>query len=309
MAAPTPVSALVHSRTLVIGGIVVLFKHPAALLLGFKSVLVITVGSVTIFLSRFAAAVERDFKKIVAMSTLRQLGIMFCVLGSGVLWLIIFHLLSHAVFKRLLFMGVGAGLKSNEGFQRSPITQVGGFLFYFFVVQLCLISLSGLLFLCGFFSKDIFIESSGRLLLTVSCLLLILRVGLTLVYSYKMFVVSISSVRYGQRGFSGSFLASRVGLLGLVLLFGWGFNKMFVVVPLRLVSVEKFARFLFVVLVVVVLIKTSLFLASLFLASLLFSPQETVLNKIRGFLEGGILKQHLLLKESVFVINSTSLIY
>ncbi len=110
IAAPTPVSALVHSSTLVAAGIVFILKFYCFVFSSSFQKILFFIGIFTIFIAGLAALIEIDFKKLVALSTLSQIGILFFILGLGRKWLTIFHLISHAFFKRCLFLVVGRGL-------------------------------------------------------------------------------------------------------------------------------------------------------------------------------------------------------
>jgi len=102
MAAPTPVSALVHSSTLVTAGVYLLIRFNL-LIVEFKlSFLLMVVGSITMLIAGCAAITEIDIKKVIALSTLSQLGVMIIVIGGGMPFLAYFHLLSHAFFKAML---------------------------------------------------------------------------------------------------------------------------------------------------------------------------------------------------------------
>lgn len=105
MAAPTPVSALVHSSTLVTAGIYILIR--SGVIIGGVKRYINFIGLLTLFIGAFSACGRYDVKKIVAFSTLRHLGFMFVCISSGFYFLGFFHLLTHACFKALLFIGVG----------------------------------------------------------------------------------------------------------------------------------------------------------------------------------------------------------
>lgn len=158
IAAPTPVSALVHSSTLVTAGVYLLIRFHD--LLGLNSFLFI-LGTFTIFISGLGANFEIDLKKIIALSTLRQLGVIIIVLALGLYELAFFHLLSHALFKSLLFLCAGVFIHRMGDIQ--DIRYLGGIergcpvsSFYFVARSL---ALCGFPFLSGFYSKDIILES------------------------------------------------------------------------------------------------------------------------------------------------------
>lgn len=117
MAAPTPVSSLVHSSTLVTAGIYVVIRYHYI----FKSILAYigAIGLITMFLAGLCACVERDFKKIIAISTLRQLGLMLFTLSLGAWQLSFLHIVIHAFFKRTLFLRCGFIIHQLIGCQDS----------------------------------------------------------------------------------------------------------------------------------------------------------------------------------------------
>lgn len=118
MAAPTPVSSLVHSSTLVTAGVYLLYRAYDGLLLGrdvFEGLGYIRL--ITLTIAGGAALVEVDFKKVVALSTLRQLRIIMFSLSIGLPIVAFFHLVSHAIFKALLFLCVGVVIHENKRFQ------------------------------------------------------------------------------------------------------------------------------------------------------------------------------------------------
>nr|ALY11310.1 NADH dehydrogenase subunit 5 [Obrium sp. NS-2015] len=188
MAAPTPVSALVHSSTLVTAGVYLLIRFSPV----FSDLLNKTlffVGLMTMFMAGLGANFEYDLKKIIALSTLSQLGFMLSVLSMGGADLAFFHLLMHALFKALLFMCAGSIIHSLLNFQ--DIRFMGG-LFgqlpltctYF---NICNLSLCGIPFMTGFYSKDLIIETLSMSGLNVfSYFVFYLSLGLTVCYSFRL---------------------------------------------------------------------------------------------------------------------------
>jgi NADH-ubiquinone oxidoreductase chain 5 len=157
IAAPTPVSALVHSSTLVTAGVYLLIRFFPVMAAHREAIFVITLTRrLTIVLAGLAAFVEIDFKKVIAYSTLRQLGVMMLALGLGRPVLSFLHLLSHAIFKALIFVCAGTYIYYHIHAQDLriignitdclPITQLG------FVISN--LALCGFPFLSGFYSKD-----------------------------------------------------------------------------------------------------------------------------------------------------------
>lgn len=107
MAAPTPVSSLVHSSTLVTAGVYLLIRFHGALGPGASRGLTL-LACLTMFMAGLGANFEMDLKKVIALSTLSQLGLMMAILGMGYPQLAFFHLVTHALFKALLFLCAGA---------------------------------------------------------------------------------------------------------------------------------------------------------------------------------------------------------
>ncbi|CAN0518882.1 unnamed protein product [Ectocarpus sp. 8 AP-2014] len=117
MAAPTPVSALVHSSTLVTAGVYLLIRINIFLVNFAILEVLIFLGTFTILMAGGAAILEIDIKKIIALSTLRQLGVIIITLGAGNPILAYLHLLSHAFFKAILFMCAGVIIHNIKDYQ------------------------------------------------------------------------------------------------------------------------------------------------------------------------------------------------
>ncbi len=191
IAAPTPVSSLVHSSTLVTAGVYVLFRI-SKLLSTFSISLVILIGCLTITLARLAALTEIDMKKIVALSTLRQLGLMITIIGIGSSVLSYFHLLSHAYFKALLFIRVGNLIHLSSRIQdlRMLFSGNNNLSLTPRVAILANLRLIGTPFIAGFYSKDQILEFSvGHSLASFFLFLLILSVALTAAYRVRFLVL------------------------------------------------------------------------------------------------------------------------
>uniref|UniRef100_UPI003001CD6C NADH dehydrogenase subunit 5 n=1 Tax=Astyliasula major TaxID=2908877 RepID=UPI003001CD6C len=189
MAAPTPVSALVHSSTLVTAGVYLLIRFNKAFpnwLL--KFLLVISV--LTMFMSGLGANFEYDLKKIIALSTLSQLGLMMSILSMGFADLAFFHLLTHALFKALLFMCAGMVIHNVKNFQ--DIRFMGSLSIFMPLTSACFMvsnfALCGMPFLAGFYSKDMILEVVSLSNLNMFMYLMyFLSVGLTVCYSFRLF--------------------------------------------------------------------------------------------------------------------------
>lgn len=186
MAAPTPVSRLVHSSTLVTAGALLLIKcYGYVGAEGGKALL--AAGLITIVVAGARALREIDFKKLVALSTLRQIGILFFILGRGRAPLSFFHLVSHAFFKRALFLGVGATLHSSLAEQDGRLLSGEALsLRSSFALLLCRASLCGLFFTGGFLSKDLFLEGRGRERAAVFYFFFLFFLSLTFLYVFRL---------------------------------------------------------------------------------------------------------------------------
>lgn len=160
MAAPTPVSALVHSSTLVTAGVYLLFRFRGILVTIGTHCYFVFFGILTIVIAGIRAIHETDMKKIVALSTLSQLGLIVSTLGLGLSQLAFFHLLSHAYFKAILFMAVGNMIHCRNSYQdiriAGNLSQAMPLSHAFF--NLANLSLCGFPFMAGFYSKDLILE-------------------------------------------------------------------------------------------------------------------------------------------------------
>lgn len=188
IAAPTPVSSLVHSSTLVTSGVYLIIRF-SYFINFFDTYILMLVSLITILISGLRACVEIDLKKVVAYSTLRQLGFIFFVLSFGSVTLCFLHLLIHAIFKSLLFLCSGYFIHCFMGNQ--DIRYMGGLIYQcpyvsscFFISSLCL---CGFPYFSGFYSKDFVIELILlRDLNFFYFLIFIFSVSLTLVYRFRL---------------------------------------------------------------------------------------------------------------------------
>nr|YP_010852815.1 NADH dehydrogenase subunit 5 [Graphium cloanthus]WGL40234.1 NADH dehydrogenase subunit 5 [Graphium cloanthus]WHN78800.1 NADH dehydrogenase subunit 5 [Graphium agamemnon] len=189
MAAPTPVSALVHSSTLVTAGVYLLIRFNLMLENMFFLKLLLLLSGLTMMMAGISANYEFDLKKIIALSTLSQLGLMMSILSMGFSDLAFFHLLTHAMFKALLFMCAGLIIHMMNDIQ--DIRYMGGISIYLPLTSLCLsisnLSLCGIPFLAGFYSKDLILEmvSMSNLNLLIF-ILYYFSTGLTMFYTIRL---------------------------------------------------------------------------------------------------------------------------
>nr|AUO29141.1 NADH dehydrogenase subunit 5 [Platorchestia parapacifica] len=196
MAAPTPVSALVHSSTLVTAGVYLLIRFYPLLENIFLSMLLL-ISIITMFMSGLGANFETDMKKIIALSTLSQLGVMMMILSSGMPDLAFFHLITHAMFKSTLFMCGGAIIHMSNGSQdsrfMSSLNTSSPFLMIVFSVTN--LALSGFPFLSGFYSKDLILEfmfSNNYNMMLV--FLTVLATGMTVSYSLRVMFLGMNKI-------------------------------------------------------------------------------------------------------------------
>ena len=189
IAAPTPVSALVHSSTLVTAGVYLLIRFYNYLILNFELLIILLIlRSLTIFMSGLGANYEIDFKKIIALSTLSQLGLIISSLCIGIIKLAFFHLLMHALFKALLFLCAGIFIHGIINFQDVRVyggvyNQIYISLIFFNISNL---TLCGMPFLSGFYSKDIILEFIFISNLNLIIFFFFFSTGLTVIYSFRL---------------------------------------------------------------------------------------------------------------------------
>ncbi len=157
MAGPTPVSALIHAATMVTAGVYLVARMSGVYLLAPEaSHLIAVIGVATAFFAATIAVVQTDIKKVLAYSTISQLGFMFLALGVGAYGVAIFHVVTHAFFKACLFLGAGSVIHALSGEQ--DVRKMGGLArkipWTFGTFAVATAAIAGLPPLAGFFSKD-----------------------------------------------------------------------------------------------------------------------------------------------------------
>nr|YP_010555042.1 NADH dehydrogenase subunit 5 [Schizodactylus jimo]UYR20456.1 NADH dehydrogenase subunit 5 [Schizodactylus jimo] len=195
MAAPTPVSALVHSSTLVTAGVYLLIRFNLLISENFLGSIMLLIGGLTMFMAGLGANFEYDLKKIIALSTLSQLGLMMSILSMGFPSLAFFHLLTHALFKALLFMCAGAVIHNMKNSQ--DIRNMGGLVNHMPLTSCCFhvsnLALCGMPFLAGFYSKDMILEVVAMSYINgLSFFLYFFSTGLTVCYSMRLVYYSMT---------------------------------------------------------------------------------------------------------------------
>nr|YP_010701560.1 NADH dehydrogenase subunit 5 [Conchoderma hunteri]WCJ53108.1 NADH dehydrogenase subunit 5 [Conchoderma hunteri] len=227
MAAPTPVSSLVHSSTLVTAGVYLVIRMGWVYDFWLNEMLMV-VSCTTMFMAGLGACFEFDLKKVIALSTLSQLGLMMYSLSLGLVKFALFHLLTHALFKALLFMSAGCIIHGVSGWQ--DLRMIGGAISSLPYMSSCFVisnlALSGMPFLAGFYSKDLILELSLISELNMfSLLILFLSTGLTVFYTFRLiyYVMVRSNVLqscfYLSDG-NGIMCLSTIGLTIFSIMFG-----------------------------------------------------------------------------------------
>ena len=220
MAGPSPVSALIHAATMVTAGVYLIARtHVLFTLAPVVQSAIAVIGALTLLLAGFSALAQHDLKRILAYSTISQIGYMFLALGVGAWSAAIFHFMIHAFFKALLFLGAGIVIQVLN--EEHDIFKMGGLrkklpvVFITFLIGSA--SLSALpLLTAGFYSKDqilwySFSSQSGGLLLWLAG---IAGALLTALYSFRMIFITF----YGEAKTQPSFLPGRLMTIPLIIL-------------------------------------------------------------------------------------------
>nr|YP_010852867.1 NADH dehydrogenase subunit 5 [Tomicus yunnanensis]WGL40312.1 NADH dehydrogenase subunit 5 [Tomicus yunnanensis] len=239
MAAPTPVSSLVHSSTLVTAGVYLLIRvFPAFSDIMCKSLLIISL--ITMFMAGICANFEYDLKKIIALSTLSQLGMMITILCVGGRDLAFFHLLIHALFKALLFMCAGAIIHNFSNCQ--DIRYMGSLISFMPFTCICLnisnFALCGLPFMSGFYSKDLMVEMFSLNITNIFIYLMFyISIGLTVSYSIRLsYYIFFGDSNFNSLNFISDnnnliMLKSMLGLIFFVIFMGSLMSWMILLTP------------------------------------------------------------------------------
>jgi NADH-quinone oxidoreductase subunit L len=194
MAGPTPVSALIHAATMVTAGIYMIARSNVLFTAAPLTMNIIAIiGAATAFLAATIALRQNDIKKVLAYSTVSQLGYMFLALGTGAYVAAVFHVMTHAFFKALLFLGSGSVIHAVSGNQ--DIRTMGGLrkklpITYTTFLIGCL-AIAGIAPLSGFFSKDAILLSAfsvNKILYGVG----LLTAALTAFYMFRLLFITFS---------------------------------------------------------------------------------------------------------------------
>jgi NADH-quinone oxidoreductase subunit L len=189
MEGPTPVSALIHAATMVTAGVyLVVRSNELYSLIPHVGLFIASLGAFVAIFAASMALVNRDMKRIIAYSTLSQLGYMFAAAGLGAYWVALFHLMAHAFFKALLFLGAGNVMHAMHdeldpfkmGGLKKPMKAT------YIMMSLASLALAGIFPFAGFFSKDLILEVAMIEHHYVIYSVLVFTAGLTAFYSFRL---------------------------------------------------------------------------------------------------------------------------
>ena len=196
---PTPVSALIHAATMVTAGVYLLMR--VSPLIEYSSIvllIILWIGAITTVFSSLIGLFQQDIKKVIAYSTMSQLGMMIIAVGLSSYNIALFHLVNHAFYKALLFLGAGAvihAVADNQDFRK-----YGGLITYlplsYSVMLIASLSLVAFPFMTGFYSKDLILESAyGQYNLSSIIVYFIATIGamFTTLYSVKVLYITFLS--------------------------------------------------------------------------------------------------------------------
>jgi NADH-ubiquinone oxidoreductase chain 5 len=241
MEGPTPVSALIHAATLVTAGLYLLVRSSPLLEYSSTALLVITlVGASTAFFAATCGLVQNDLKRIIAFSTISQLGYMVMAVGLSQYNVALMHVINHAFFKALLFLGAGAVIHSFS--DQQDVRRIGGLInflpFTYTAMLVGSLSLLATPWLTGFYSKDLIIELAyGQYSFsgTYAYFLGSLTAGITAFYSFRLISLVFLTVPNGPKN---SYLNSHEANLAVIvplfvlalfsIFFGFVFSDLFV---------------------------------------------------------------------------------
>jgi len=197
MEGPTPISALIHAATMVTAGIYMVARlSPLYVLAEDVSLFILYIGSITAFFLGLVALVQNDIKRIIAYSTISQLGYMTAALGASLYSLAIFHLITHAFFKALLFLCAGSIIIKCH--HEQDIRKIGGLRKVMPITYMAFLyaslSLIGFPLTSGFYSKETIIDAVGYYGHTIPYIMLLLSIFTTTLYTAKIF----SKVFFGE---------------------------------------------------------------------------------------------------------------
>jgi NADH-quinone oxidoreductase subunit L len=254
MAGPSPVSALIHAATMVTAGVYLIARtHVLFSLAPVVQAAVAIIGALTLLLAGFSALAQHDLKRILAYSTISQIGYMFLALGVGAWSAAVFHFMIHAFFKALLFLGAGVVIlvldEEHDIFKMGGLRRKMPVVFYTFLIGSA--SLSALpLITAGFYSKDqilwyAYSSQTGNVILWLAG---IVGAFLTALYSFRMIFITF----YGEAKTQPSFLPGKLMTYPLIILSVLSVVGGFIELPASIGNLHLFSRLVYNTLPVVV---------------------------------------------------------
>lgn len=201
MEGPTPVSALIHAATMVTAGVyLVVRSNELYSLIPEVGYAIACLGAFVAVFAATMALVNNDMKRIIAYSTLSQLGYMFVAAGLGAYWVALFHLATHAFFKSVLFLGAGNVMHAMD--DELDIRKMGGLHKKMkatsIIMTIASLALAGIFPLAGFFSKDKILEAAFNADATILWAILWVTAGLTAFYSFRL----VMKIFFGEQNYS-----------------------------------------------------------------------------------------------------------
>lgn len=192
MAGPTPVSALIHAATMVTAGIYLTVRSNFLFELApFTKEIILYIGLATTLVAAFMALRQNDIKKVLAYSTVSQLGLMFVALGFGAYTVALFHVTTHAFFKALLFLGSGSVIHGMH--EEQDIRKMGGLAKLMPITHLTFLigtmAIAGIPFLSGFYSKDEILAQALHHNPAVY-VILVVAVTMTAIYMFRLYFLT-----------------------------------------------------------------------------------------------------------------------
>ena len=244
MAGPSPVSALIHAATMVTAGVYLIARtHVLFSLAPVVQSAIAIIGALTLLIAGFSALAQHDLKRILAYSTISQIGYMFLALGVGAWSAAVFHFMIHAFFKALLFLGAGVVIlvldEEHDIFKMGGLRKKMPVVFYTFLIGSA--SLSALpLITAGFYSKDqilwySFSSQSGSIILWLAG---IIGALLTALYSFRMIFITF----YGEAKTQPSFLPGKLMTVPLIILAVLSLFGGFVELPASIGNIHLFSN-------------------------------------------------------------------
>jgi NADH-quinone oxidoreductase subunit L len=244
MAGPSPVSALIHAATMVTAGVYLIARtHVLFSLAPVVQAAIAIIGALTLLIAGFSALAQHDLKRILAYSTISQIGYMFLALGVGAWSAAVFHFMIHAFFKALLFLGAGVVIlvlnEEHDIFKMGGLRKKMPVVFYTFLIGSA--SLSALpLITAGFYSKDqilwySFSSQTGNIILWLAG---ITGALLTALYSFRMIFITF----YGEAKTQPTFLPGKLMTVPLIILAVLSLVGGFVELPESIGNIHMFSN-------------------------------------------------------------------